>query len=196
MKQNKKSDKRVKRVRSIHQFSERGFTLVEIMVVVVIISIIALFAAPEFKSFGPNMRLKAAARNLHNNLQKMKVEAIKRNSEVVMLISADPVNSYRIFIDEDSSGVQNGTEEWFTFTDDSGDASPDTDYDTPNNTVLTSSTSPSMGFNSRGLLLDPTTNVEVLPDGQNGFLFTLNNDIGSTYTVSVYIAGKIATQKL
>jgi Tfp pilus assembly protein FimT len=142
------------------------------------------------------MRLKSAARDLHSNLQKMKVEAIKRNSEVVMLISINPANSYKIFVDEDGSGAQNGAEPWISLVDDSGAPAPDTVYNMPGNTTLTSSTSASMGFNPRGLLLDATTNVEVLPDGQSGFLLTLNNDIGNSYTVSVYIAGRIETKKL
>lgn len=191
---NNRSTRKIRTTTGKHYFGKRGFTLVEIMVVMAIIAIIVLFAGPQLIDFGPNMRVKAAARDLHSNLQKMKIEAIKRNRDVVMEISVSPANFYKIFIDESGDGNQVDPEEWLDFADDSNDASPDTDYDMPKNSVLTSSTSAKMGFNSLGLLLDPT-NVETV-NGQEVFLFTLNNDRGRTYTVSITLAGGINTKKI
>ena len=58
---------------------QKGFTLVEVMIVVAIIGILAAIAVPSFLSWLPNMRLKAAARDLYSNMQKAKMEAIKSN---------------------------------------------------------------------------------------------------------------------
>lgn len=172
-----------------------GFTLVEIMIVVVIIGIIALLAAPAMINFGPNMRIKGAARDLHSSIQKMKSEGVKRNSNIVMLVNPvvcgglpgavpSPGGSYQMFIDDDNSGAHNGSEEWLSFADNSGDASPDTDYDMPKNTAICISTAASFGFNSRGIFLNPAATI------------TLNNDRGLTYTVDVSLAGSVKTQKL
>jgi len=201
---------------TLSRVTEKGFTLVEIIVVVVILAVIALFAAPEIINFGPNMRVKAASRDLNTNIQKLKLEAIKNNSNVVMLINTvacgglpsvvpSPGGTYQMFIDNGAGaggvagdGIQNGTEKFLPFTDKSGDAIPDTDYDLPKNTALCGATSANLGFTSRGLFLDPTTNIEPLPlsDGSTGFLFTLNNDRNRTYTVSVSIASGIKTEKI
>jgi len=178
-----------KRTIAIHHSAAKGFTLVEIMIVVVIISVIALFAAPSMVDFGPNMRVKAAARDLHNNLQKMKVEAIKRNRDVIMnftlVACGTQGGSYQIFIDDDSSGAQNGAEEWLSFSDGGVDPAPDIDYDMPQNTGLCNSTfaGTTMGFNSSGMVLN-----------NNNGIFTVQNDRGLTYLVTVLVAGAITTQ--
>jgi len=168
---------------------EKGFTLVEIMVVVVIISIMALFAAPELINYGPNMRVKAAARDLHTNLQRMKIDAIKRNRDVVMDISTvtcvdnDEGGGYQIHVDNDDGGV----EEWLTFADDNDDdGSPDTYYNMPKSTALCaeSFTGSSMGFGSRGLVL-----------GNNAGKFTVKNNRNRTYTITVNVSGGISIEK-
>ena len=61
---------------------QRGFTLVEIMVVVVVISLLALFAAPDLINWRPRMNLKAASEELFTNMQLAKIHAIKNNVDV------------------------------------------------------------------------------------------------------------------
>lgn len=181
--------------------TEKGFTLVEVMVVMAIIAILAFFAAPAVENFGPNMRLKRASRDLHTTLGKMKTEAIKRNTNV--LITLNPVacppppsgGSYSVDIDIDKSGTVNAGDESFTMFDDSGDATPDVDYDLPNNTALCINGSIPAAtvfmFTSRGLWLDSAGN----PLGGDTTI-ELRNDSGARYDVSVSLSGGIRTNKI
>lgn len=60
---------------------QKGFTLVETVIVVAIIGILAAIAVPNFLTWLPNMRLKAAGRDLKSNMQKTRTEAIKTNHD-------------------------------------------------------------------------------------------------------------------
>lgn len=60
---------------------QQGFTLAEVIMVLAIIGILAAIAIPNFLSWLPNMRLKAAARDLYSSMQKARAEAIKTNRD-------------------------------------------------------------------------------------------------------------------
>ncbi len=64
---------------------QKGFTLVEVIVVVALIGILAAIAVPSFLSWLPNMRLKAATRDLYSNMQKIRMEAIKTNNRMAIV---------------------------------------------------------------------------------------------------------------
>lgn len=58
-----------------------GFTLPEVIIVIVIIAILATIAIPGFLHWLPNIRLKAAARELYSDMQQTKIQAIKQNQD-------------------------------------------------------------------------------------------------------------------
>jgi prepilin-type N-terminal cleavage/methylation domain-containing protein len=95
---------------------QKGFTLVELMVVMVILAILGGIVMPELLNALPNMRLRSAARDIYSAMMQAKVEAIRRGENTTLLF--DPVgNTYTMFIDNgDGAGgaandeVINGTE--------------------------------------------------------------------------------------
>ena len=66
----------------------RGFTLIEALVVVTIIGILAALTVPAFTKMLERNRLKGAAEAVFNDLQLARTEAIKRNQDVKVSFSA------------------------------------------------------------------------------------------------------------
>jgi type IV fimbrial biogenesis protein FimT len=62
--------------------SEKGFTLVEVIVVCVIVGILSSIAIPTYFKWLPGMRLKQAARDLYSNMQLARIQALKDNANV------------------------------------------------------------------------------------------------------------------
>lgn len=79
--------------------NESGFTLLEMVAVFAIIIIFSAVAVPNLVRWLPNYRLRSAINDLYINFQKAKLEAIKRNTNVVLDFA--PINdTYRIFVDD------------------------------------------------------------------------------------------------
>ena len=186
--------------------TKKGFTLVEVMVVIVVISIIALFAGPILSAYGPNARLKGASRDLHSNLQRVKVTAIKRNKNVFITLTPvtcpahpsstvpSPGGTYSITVDEDNSGTINAGDTSLLMPDNKQPT--DNIYDIPGNTALCANASLPLGgttfrFTPRGLWLDNGGNALV-----GNTVFQTQNDKKTGYKSTVSLAGGIKTEKL
>jgi len=66
-----------------------GFTLVELMVTVAVLAILSAIAAPSFSNLINSNRLTASANEVVAALQTARMEAIRRNSSVVLCPSVD-----------------------------------------------------------------------------------------------------------
>ncbi|MDX9844126.1 MAG: GspH/FimT family pseudopilin [Aquabacterium sp.] len=72
---------------------QRGFTLLEAMVVVSIITILALVAGPNLSIWLDNIRIRSAADALQEGMQAARAEAIKRNQNITFwLVSSNADN--------------------------------------------------------------------------------------------------------
>ena len=171
----------------IKNTSQKGFTLVEIVVALVLISILAIVASPHILSWAPNIQLKAAARNLSANMKRAKIEAIKRNANVVILIDTancsglpntlpEPGGGYKIFVD-DGAGIGGITKNNIQ----DGDEIIITEVTMPSRTALCSTTftDSKTGFTSKGLPLNLSGTIEH------------KNKKNRTYSLSLTSAGGI-----
>ena len=64
--------------------TNKGFSLIELMVVIALIAILAAVAIPSFMKWLPNMRLKATARDIFGAAMLAKGEAVKRNKRCAL----------------------------------------------------------------------------------------------------------------
>ncbi|MBW1829839.1 MAG: GspH/FimT family protein, partial [Deltaproteobacteria bacterium] len=110
----------------LKRINEKGVTLIELMIVFAVIAVLAALAVPGIIHWMPDYRLKKAGRDIFTNFQRARIEAIRRNTNVVLsfnpaaFVPQGRVGSYIIFVDDGSGGgiaaddMRNGTESILT----------------------------------------------------------------------------------
>ncbi len=68
--------------------AQRGFTIVEILVVLGVSSILMAIAVPTMRSFIENSRIRAASESLSNGLSLARNEAVRRNQRIEFVMLA------------------------------------------------------------------------------------------------------------
>jgi len=89
----------------------KGFTLLEAMIVIFLIGIMAAYAVPSIINWRANANLIKSAKNLVGDLQMAKIRAVKENHSVVIDYSAIE-NDYTVFVDngEGVDGIEGDKE--------------------------------------------------------------------------------------
>lgn len=66
----------------------RGFTLIELMIGIVIMSIVMALAMPSYRAWIQNTRIRNTAEAIQNGLQVARMEAVRRNLPVQLVMGA------------------------------------------------------------------------------------------------------------
>lgn len=66
---------------------KRGFTLIELMVTLSVLAILILLAVPNMSAWARNAKVRSVAEALQNDLRTAQVEAIKRSTRTVFVLT-------------------------------------------------------------------------------------------------------------
>jgi len=96
--------------------SQRGVTLIELMIAVGILAIVVAIAVPNFQAMIQNNRLTSAANEMLGVFQIARSEAIRANRRVTLAFNATPdiaANEAHIvvFVDLDRDGIEDAGED-------------------------------------------------------------------------------------
>jgi prepilin-type N-terminal cleavage/methylation domain-containing protein len=161
------------------RMDEKGFTIIEMMVVIGIIAILAMAAIPAFSLWIPDHRLKMAVQDLYSNMQLAKMEAIrtKGNRSLVFNPGADTytkADGTAVDLNSYGSGIEFGNgNATNTAPGDVASFGDFVTYATPENEA---------SFNSRGM-------------GNNSGFVYLTNSKNKAYAVGSLTSGVIVLRK-
>jgi type IV fimbrial biogenesis protein FimT len=88
--------------------TERGYTLVEIMVATAIIAILTTIAVPNIAGWRAKQRFATAVSDVHEAVKVARSSAIKDNTTVVIQFQLP--NRFTVFADDDGDGAQDAGE--------------------------------------------------------------------------------------
>ncbi len=161
--------------------NSKGFTLIEVIIAMAIMGIMAAMVTPNFLSWVANYNLKAAANELHSNMQFARINAVKQNKEWAVVF--DTVNGiYYVCsdnVDGDWATLDNITERTITLSNYASDIVYGMGNATANVTATGGTFPGGAVFGSRGTLS--------IAEGY----FYLTNGKGTAYAIGSGIGGAI-----
>lgn len=83
--------------------NQKGFTVIEMVVIGAIIGILSAIAMPNFQVWVANHRLRNDVAQLEGDLQVARITAINRNAPVTVLFN-QALGTYSVFIDDGTGG--------------------------------------------------------------------------------------------
>ena len=144
--------------------SQKGFTMIEGVIVIIVIGIVAAIAVPQFQKMAKNGNLKAAAKDLMGDFSYMRERAISENTSLSIVFDTEQ-NRYTV----------------------PGLANPKTPTYFSNDINITG-----VNLTNGGATLTFQTRGTISPPGTN--TITLTNGLGSTATITLLTAGRIYVQ--
>ena len=126
--------------------NNKGFTIVELVVVLAILSIIMAISIPNFSAWLPRNRIKTSVRHIYNDMNLARSRAVKDNTVAVMIFNI-PNDTYTIFLDTSKNWALDAGETIIS----TGGLEDDVDI------YLTTFPSNTYGFNNRGMSQPPLT---------------------------------------
>ena len=122
--------------------NRKGFTLTEVVVTLSILGVMTAISIPSYISWLPKHRLQTSARQIYDDLNLAKMQAVRSNTVVVAQF--DPLNNqYTIFLDANGSWSPDATETKIRWNATLEKGVTITGTTIPFNTI---------GFNNRGML--------------------------------------------
>jgi type IV fimbrial biogenesis protein FimT len=73
----------------MHKKNNKGFNLVELMIVLVIMSTLMIVAAPMYSAWLANMRIKNISEGINLGITQARAEAIRRNQHIFFILNDD-----------------------------------------------------------------------------------------------------------
>jgi type II secretion system protein H len=133
---------------------DRGYSLVEIIVVLAIVGIMSLIAVPQFISYNQNGKMKSAVRQLNGDLRNMRLYAVSQNLMIRTELDTT-LGEYRFY-----SSADQGTT-WTAFTPPSGYTSNYKQIDKP-------------------IIIETTSFVDVNSNSKPDIVFTPQGTLATT----------------
>lgn len=119
-------------IRQVIQLRQRGFTLIELMVVIAIIAILATLAAPSFLGLIASTNVTSTVNSFVSDSRYARGEAMRRGKSVTICRSSSPAAATPACSSGDGIAVGGWKEGWVVFEDLDGDGS----FDNPGDRVL------------------------------------------------------------
>jgi prepilin-type N-terminal cleavage/methylation domain-containing protein len=150
--------------------TDKGFSLIELMVVIALIAIMAGIAVPNFQTYMKNRRLSGAASQLFVDLMNARMQAVSQNMKII--VSLENNHQYKIIRDLNGNG-----------TIDAGEDGPlkDIHPDYYDVTFAAASSGFNPIFNANGTGMQGTINIS-------------SSSISTTKTITMSTAGRIKVQ--
>lgn len=90
---------------------ERGYSLIELLVVVGLMGVVASIAIPAFIDLAPRMRLKSAARNIVSDMQLARTKALRDSSTWAIQFDTGTDAGYRVLSDDGADDTWNTSDD-------------------------------------------------------------------------------------
>jgi prepilin-type N-terminal cleavage/methylation domain-containing protein len=194
-----RNDHRTKKYdRAFINRQERGFSMIELMIVCVILAIIAAFAVPNIAQIVNNYKLDAAGHSVASLLQQARTQAVQTNLPAYVNYSNGSVNMAFVVTDPSSTTYTSGNPDVALPSTVSFQPASGSSFHSQLDTYLGGGTPQlggTIGFNARGLPCIAGANPTVCTTATAGFEWFMQSNAGWE-AVTVTPAGRIKSWRL